>query len=283
MKYTFLLMGLMLFFLTGCNDSRSHKISESKGQAINEANANNKLISQALAPYQEAWAALLNYQWLKIDAAMEDAPESMKANATFTLAQLQNESKELVDAERKKTEEWKKKFEEERVGFWGGLLQWGGWAGLGGAGLWLASAFNVPFVNILKDPLVRALAGKTLTDVEAQADAWSQKAGIAHTAIASSEAGSTGLKYLDAKLKTHDIDIEKHVENLSRGRATTIQGLFKLLAQGHASDEGSHADVKAVLKEVRDKNNTEGGEMVSVIKQLNVGTPVKMTHVINNE
>jgi hypothetical protein len=252
-----------LILMPGCQKD-SHRMRKGEVGAISEANGNNKVIAEAVRPAAPKHAALLDAQASKIDAAMTDVPAEMKAPPTITLEQLDQRIDEAVAGEQARVVELEAALRQEREKPWyQKVVSWSGWVVVGAGTIWLMKALGVPGAQLLAEPLVRAIAGRQLKAAEAQAATFAQRASTALAAVESSDVARAGLALLDRKLGLGD-----KISKATGGKATSIEGLWKMLAKDHAIDIRQQGAIAAILSEVRDGMDTDGGVEGVALKRL---------------
>jgi hypothetical protein len=127
--------------------------------------------------------------------------------------------------------------------------------GLGGVALWAARALNVPFVGMLSDPIIRAIAGPVLKPIESRAAATASTASTAATVVMASDIGRAALGKLDRALGSANPDVAAKltdfIKRATGGSASTVEGLFKQVAGGVAMDAEKTVEVSNYLGAIR--------------------------------
>jgi len=210
-------------------------------------------------------------QW---QAAKDDAQASRSLAEKLNAENVEYKNK--LNEKNKKLDELQAKVEEEeKLGWWRKLASGGFLATLTAAGLWIARLVGVPGVNLISDPLLRLVAGKIITPIEAKAQTLEKTAQAASTAIMASDAARAALGLLQQRLASSPELAEKIKEFLlkaTNGKASDLEGIFKMVAKGVAVDEGQHGEVDALLKQVRAIMPTELGTPVAALKVFSHAT-----------
>lgn len=155
--------------------------------------------------------------------------------------------------------------EEEKQGWWRFLAKGAFWSSVAGIGVWVARILNVPGIGILADPLLKFIGRPVLRPVEEQAQAFSDKAATAATAVMASDVARFALgalqKKLDPSLSTA---LAEAISRATGGKATSLEGVFKMVAKGVAIDEGQQVEVDSLLDAIRAEMPTKMGEPEAV-------------------
>jgi len=143
--------------------------------------------------------------------------------------------------------------DESQVGTWAWI------ATAGGVALWVARLLNVPGVQIMTDPVIKAAFGFVTKPLEQKAAEFEQKTKNLALTVESSMVGRAGLATLDQKL-AHIPQINDYIKTATQGKASTIEQLFTYVAHANAIDSktGSHEGVRQVLAIIKNEMDTEG-------------------------
>lgn len=220
------------------------------------------VVPQAYRSTIESLVRILNAAKSNLDASLQSAeaakadPSSVGKPLTTAAAIIADAPKAAAEAEKNAESNEQRVKEEQKAHWFVKLLQWGGWATVAGAGLWVARAFNVPGINLISDPLLRMLAGEQLKNVESKAAEFAARLNVARKAVESSDVARQGLALLDQFMTP---ELRAKIKGLTGDRADSVEGLFKLLAKGHAVDSGVQGEVDALLTSIRNEMPTTGG------------------------
>ena len=138
------------------------------------------------------------------------------------------------------------------------LLKWSGWAAVAGGALALARALGIPGTQFLSNPLIKAVAGKALKALESKAAEAEGKVQVLTSTVEGSMVGRYGLQVLDSVIG--DSAVEK-IRAVTRGKESTVEGLFKFLSRNYVVDSSSHRapEVEKVIDEIKDRMPTHEG------------------------
>ena len=189
------------------------------------------------------------------------------AQAESLAARLSEEKTTLnksLDLERAKLADLEKKVEEENNSMWS-------WAKVGGfavsalgAASYLAQLLGVPGAS-----LISSATSMICPMLQRKAQEAEQKAKVASTAVIASDAGSFALSQLEMVLKRLDPALAARIPELigkaTGGQTDSIQGVFKMVAKGVATDEGMQSDVNKLLTVLRDEMPTRMGQHTAAV------------------
>lgn len=203
---------------------------------------------------------------LESSLQIADAKPEAIGQPLITSAQLEAhpvDAAAAAEVEAGKRDEAVKK--EQEGGWLQALLGWGSWVTVGGLGLWVARILNVPGVQFLSDPLIKAVAGKFIKPLEVKAAEVEQKAQALTVTVESSLVGRYGLRVLNDLLTP---EIKAKISAMTDGRAEDAEELFKLLAKSHAVDAGQGSAVTSVIDAVKDMLPTTNGQPLELATLL---------------
>lgn len=252
---------LALLLVSGCGYKR---LSRNDTREIATSNANTKVVAENLAktPATQPHASILKDQAKVTDAVLnldERQKAELNVQPTVSAEGLAKDAKAEADKSRGDTEERLEGIKEDHESGWWKWLTGGGIVTGLMAALGVASKLGLPGAGIAH-AVGRMIAPKLVKQGEEKAEALEEKVAVASEAIVSSDIGRWGLKELDKRIPDGARDeIADIVSKLTKGHATSVDGLFTYLAKHHAIDSGKQGSVDSLLTELRGLLPTEGG------------------------
>jgi len=271
MRFGILLIMMLAFVGCGARDVER--------KAIGTANENNKVVAGNLAkkPETAPHARILDAQAKVVDHALDLTPEEKRAAGPtvdpvgLDVAPGDEAAKAEADADKAA----KEVDAAQEASWFSGIFSWAGWGTVGLGLLWALHAAGdiIPAlkpVQLVTGPILKRtpLVGRSIKD--------SEKLTTAVATIESSTVGRYALRAADKFLGSkYGEEVAKYVGAITGGKEATIEGLFTHVAQGHAVDHTAvnHADVKALLDEVKTHMPTLGGIPTAVANMVDPSPP----------
>lgn len=260
-----LLFAMATGCFSGCGQRNSPQtLTDAEYQAASGGAATVGEVSDAIRPDKPNEAAILDAakgnidNGLQTDKAKQEKPEIVGTPLT-TAQEIKSDPITSAQQAASLADERNKGSEESRKsGILSSILEWGGWASLGGIALWAARMFNVPGVQLLTDPLVKKVGGKWLNPVMEREQDFKDQIKHLTSTIESSMVGRAGLQQLDALLPDEVIET---ISMMTGGKASNIDELFKWAAASHVRDSSEHnsLEVAKIVDMIKDSMPTLKG------------------------
>lgn len=278
-------IGLLMFLLlVGCGTRNPESLGPAEYFAATGAASTIRVVSEdpALVSALPSHATILGAAAGNLENALQvtEADPASVGPALVTPSQLQSDPATAARAAQREADVRDKAISTERSkDFWSNLLTWGGWSVVGGIGLYLARAFNVPGVALLTDPMVKVLGSKWIKPMEEKAAQAEESVKVLSDTVESSMVAREGLKSLDKTLAAYGgTEVADTIKSMTGGDVGTVDGLFKWLAQSHARNS-AHIDsvaVADVVDEIRDTLPAKSGSLAGALLAL-MTTPTPAT------
>lgn len=255
---------LAAMLLVGCGESRPQVLGDAEYESATGAARTTAEVAEALRPDKPAEALVLDVanqnleNALQMDEVRKESPELIGAPLTTSRALVTNPAQAVEEAQTLGAQRDQAVKKEQEKGWFSKVIEWGGWASVLGFGLFAARLAGVPGVQYLSDPLIRMIGKPWISKIEEKEAAAARRIKDLTSTVESSMVGRAGLKVLDDRVGDKFAD---DIQKITKGQATTVEGLFKWLAAGHASDAYHHdgTAVKGIIDEVKDRMPTVGG------------------------
>lgn len=270
----YLIIILFTFCITSCGARDPQTLGDVEYKTATGATATvdvvaaDKLLLSLLPAHSSVLRAAISnlHTSLQTEAVAQEDPAKLGKPLITAEALADDPEQAAITAAEEAEKRNEATIKEQEEGFWANLLNWGGWGMVGGLGLLVARFFNIPGVNLLTDPLVRKIGRRWIEPLEQHAQDAEETIQHYAATVEGSMAGRAGLAYLDKLLGD---ELAPKIKEITKGKADSVEGLFKWLSKAHVLDHKEHDSnvVGEIVDEIKDQMETIDG-IPSSIKNL---------------
>lgn len=196
-------------------------------------------------------------QWLRDSEEARGRLEGEKARLLKELEALRSATA-ILDEQAKQAEAKAEAARKEADGLWNKVRNSAITGAIATVGIGVLSAFNGPAGNLANNLLSMVIPG--MRRARKQVNELEQQHGTLVATVASADVAREGLRALDEKMPTEIREaLVNVIANLTGKPVGSLEDYFKVLARGHAIEEGKSTEIDGMLDTLRDTHPDLGG------------------------